>query len=142
MATKLNPYLSFRDNARQAMEFYQSVFGGKLDISTFDDLHAAETPDEGQLVMHSTLTTDNDLTLMGADTPKRMTYTPGNDVSLSLNGDDEAELRGYWDKLTDGAEIRMPLEKAQWGDTFGMLTDKFGMRWMVNIAGQHPAAKE
>jgi PhnB protein len=70
---------------------------------------------------------------MAADTPKSMEFNPGNNVSLSLSGENEEELRGYWDKLAEGADIKMPLEKAQWGDTFGMLTDRFGVHWMINI---------
>lgn len=136
MATRLNPYLSFRDNARQAMDFYHSVFGGNLTRSTFAEFQAGDDPQEQDKIMHSMLETPNGLTLMAADTPNSMDYTPGNNYSISLTGEDEAELRGYWDKLSDGAAIAMPLEKAPWGDTFGMLTDKFGVAWMVNIAGQ------
>jgi PhnB protein len=72
---------------------------------------------------------------MGSDTPDRMEFKPGNTMTVSLSGDDEALLRGYWDKLSPGATISMPLEKAPWGDSFGMLVDKFGTPWMVNISG-------
>ncbi len=133
MRSRLNPYLSFKGNTRQAMEFYQTVFGGELDLRTFDELHAAQDPSEGNLIMHAVLTTNNDLTLMAADLPKGLEYKPGTNVTLSLSGENETELRGYWDKLVEGATITQPLEKAQWGDTFGMLTDKFGTLWMMNI---------
>lgn len=136
MATRLNPYLGFRDNAREAMDFYHSVFGGELTRSTFGEYHASDDPAEQDKIMHSMLETDNGLTLMAADTPNGMDYMPGNNHTVALTGEDEAELRGYWDKLSDGADITMPLEKAPWGDTFGMLTDKFGIPWMFNIAGQ------
>jgi PhnB protein len=135
MTTRLNPYLSFRDNARQAMDFYQSVFGGELTRATFAEFHASEDPTEQDKVMHSMLVTDNGLTLMGADTPNSMDFTPGSNGTVSLSGDDEAELRGYWEKLADGGDVSVPLEKAPWGDTFGMCVDKFGVSWMVNIAG-------
>ena len=135
MTTRLNPYLSFRDNARQAMDFYESVFGGELTRSTFGEFHASEDPAEQDKVMHSMLATDNGLTLMGADTPNSMDFTPGSNGTISLSGDDEAELRGYWEKLSAGGDVSMPLEKAPWGDTFGMCVDKFGVSWMVNIAG-------
>lgn len=135
MTTRLNPYLSFRDNAREAMDFYQSVFGGELTRATFAEYHASEDPAEQDKVMHSMLVTDDGLTLMGADTPNSMDLPPNSNGTLSLSGDDEAELRGYWDKLSDGGEVSMPLEKAPWGDTFGMCVDKFGIAWMVNIAG-------
>ncbi|MDQ0768068.1 PhnB protein [Pseudarthrobacter defluvii] len=135
MPTRLNPYLSFRDNAREAMEFYKNVFGGELNVSTFADFQASQDPSEDNLVMHAQLDSPSGLTLMGSDTPARMDYNPGNAFSVSLSGDDEAELRGYWEKLSDGGTVTMPLEKAIWGDSFGMCTDKFGVQWLVNIAG-------
>jgi PhnB protein len=135
MTTRLNPYLSFRDNAREAMDFYRSVFGGELTRATFAEFQASEDPAEQDKVMHSMLVTDNGLALMGADTPNSMDLAPNSNGTLSLSGDDEAELRGYWEKLSDGGEVSMPLEKAPWGDTFGMCVDKFGIAWMVNIAG-------
>jgi PhnB protein len=135
MQTKLNPYLSFRDNTREAMEFYQGVFGGKLDLNTFKDYHASSDPGEDDKIMHAVLEADNGITFMAADTPNSMEHTPGANFSMSLSGGDEAELRGYFEKLQDGGMVLMPLEKAAWGDTFGMLTDRFGIRWLVNISG-------
>lgn len=133
METKLNPYLNFKDKTRQAMEFYKSVFGGKLTVSTFKEFHAAQDPSEENLVMHSVLEAENGITFMAADTPNRMEYKPGTNFSMSLSGDNEAELKGYFDKLSVGGHITQPLVKAMWGDTFGMLTDKFGVTWLVNI---------
>ncbi|MET4620109.1 PhnB protein [Arthrobacter sp. 2762] len=137
MTTRLNPYISFRDNARDAINFYESVFGGELTLSTFGEYQASEDPAEAEKVMHAMLVTPNGLTLMAADTPNGMDYNPGNNISVSLSGqsEDEAELRGYWDKLADGGTVTMPLESAPWGDTFGMCVDKFGIAWLVNIAG-------
>jgi PhnB protein len=136
MKSQLNPYLSFRDNARQAMEFYQSVFGGKLTVNTFEEFHASQDPGEANKVMHAVLEAENGITFMAADTPNSMEFSPGTNISMSLSGGDEAELRGYFDKLSAGGAVAMPLEKAPWGDTFGMCTDKFGINWMVNISGQ------
>ncbi|GAA5230044.1 VOC family protein [Arthrobacter cryoconiti] len=133
MATQLSPYINFCGNAREAMEFYHSVFGGELTLSTFADFHASEDPAEADLIMHGALTTEGGLALMGSDKPKSMAFTPGNNFSVSLNGDDEAQLRGYWDQLSDGDAVSMPLEKSMWGDTFGMCVDKFGVDWLVNI---------
>jgi PhnB protein len=135
MSANLNPYLGFRDQARPAMEFYQSVFGGTLDLNTFEDFHASDDPAEKDKIMHSTLTGDNGIVFMAADTPESMDYKPGNTMSMSLSGDDEAALSGYYEKLSDGGSEVMPLNKAPWGDTFGMCVDKFGVQWMVNITG-------
>jgi PhnB protein len=139
--TLLNPYISFRGTAREAMEFYQSVFGGELDLSTFSDFSMPGVgEDEANLIMHGQLDAPGGMTLMGADTPSSMELTEGNNITISLSGDDETELRGYWDKLAEGGTVTMPLEVAPWGDAFGQLTDKFGVIWMVNIASaQQPA---
>lgn len=136
MSVTLNPYLSFQSNARQAMEFYKTVFGGELNLTSFKDGGMSSGPDDEKLVMHSQLDADHGITLMASDTPPGMPLTNGNNVSISLSGDDEKTLRGYWDKLLPGGNVMMPLEKAPWGDTFGMCTDKFGIQWLVNIAGQ------
>jgi PhnB protein len=137
MSIRLNPYLGFRDNAKEAMEYYHSIFGGELTRSTFGEYHASEDPSEQDKTMHAALTTPSGLSLMAADTPNSMDFTPGNNFSVSLSGesDDAAELRVYWDKLVDGGSVTMPMETAPWGDSFGMCVDKFGVAWMVNIAG-------
>jgi len=136
MPSRLNPYLSFRDNAREAMEFYQSVFGGSLDMTTFKEYEVSQDPSDADKIMHAMLQAPNGMVLMGADTPSGLEYTPGNTISVSLSGDDEAELRGYYDRLKEGGTERMPLERAPWGDSFGMLTDRFGIDWLVNISGE------
>jgi PhnB protein len=136
MNTQLNPYLSFKDNARQAMEFYRSVFGGNLTMNTFKEFHASQDPSEDDKIMHAMLEAENGITFMAADTPNAMAYQPGASISMSLSGDNEKELKSYFEKLSAGGEISMPLEKAAWGDTFGMCTDRFGVNWMVNITGQ------
>ena len=136
MQSQLNPYLSFRDNAREAMEFYQTVFGGKLEMQTFKEFHASQDPSEDHKIMHSVLTADNGIVFMASDTPNSMEYRTGTNMSMSLSGDNETELRGYYEKLSAGGTIGMPLEKAPWGDLFGMFTDKFGVSWLVNISGQ------
>jgi PhnB protein len=134
MRSTLNPYLSFRDNARQAMEFYQTVFGGKLTMSTFQEYHASRHPGEDHKIMHSQLEADNGIVFMASDTPDHMEYRTGTNMSMSLSGDNAEELTAYYENLSAGGTIGMPLEKAPWGDTFGMCTDKFGVSWLVNIA--------
>ena len=134
MQTKLNPYISFKNNTREAMNFYNSVFGGKLSLSTFKEFNGSEDPSEDDLIMHSALETQNGMTLMASDTPNRMEYRPGTNFSVSLSGDNVEELSGYFHSLSDGGTVTMPLTKAPWGDSFGMCTDKFGVNWMVNIS--------
>ena len=134
MGITLNPYLNFRGNAREAMEFYEGVFGGKLNVSTFADFHAASDPSENDLVMHADLEGPEGIRFMAADTPIKMEYQPGTNFSMSLSGDDEAQLRGYFEKLAEGGSVTMPLEEAPWGDTSGMCTDRFGISWLVNVA--------
>lgn len=135
MTVRLNPYLSFGNVARQAMEFYQSVFGGELAVSTFADFGMSDDPSEADKVMHSMLEAPNGLVLMGADTPSNMEYIAPAGVSISLSGDDEAALRGYWEALSASGTVAEPLEVAPWGDAFGMCVDRYGVTWMVNIAG-------
>jgi PhnB protein len=133
MPAKLNPYISFQDSARQALEFYRDVFGGDLTLSTFGEFGAAEG-EAAEGIMHGQLETEQGFTLMAADTPPGMAYSPGSSISVSLSGDDE-QLRGFWERLGDGGTVTVPLEQQPWGDEFGMLVDRFGISWMVNIAG-------
>jgi PhnB protein len=135
MTSNLNPYLNFRTTAKEAMAFYQTVFGGELTSSTFADFNMEVEPSEKDLIMHSQLTTPAGFVLMGSDTPSHMDFTPGTNFSVSISGDDETEIHGYWDKLAEGAIVTQPLEKAPWGDSFGMLNDRFGVSWLVNIGG-------
>lgn len=135
MATRLNPYLNFNGNAREAMEFYKSVLGGELTISTFAEGGMPHEPANANKIMHGQLISTSGYWLMGSDSPPGVPFTQGNTMTVSLSGDNDAELRGYWNKLAETGTVAFPLEKAPWGDSFGMLTDKFGTPWMVNITG-------
>jgi PhnB protein len=131
MAAQLNPYLTFNGTTREAMTYYQQVLGGDLTISTFGEFGQEGEGSDG--VMHSQLETPDGFTLMASDTgPGMGEVSAGSTFTISLSGDDEA-LRRYWDGLADGGTVTMPLEKQMWGDEFGMLTDRFGVPWMVNI---------
>ncbi|OUM39679.1 VOC family protein [Arthrobacter sedimenti] len=142
MAATINSYLSFRDTAARAMEFYQSVFGGELQRSTFAEFQVSEDPAEQHKIMHSMLTTPSGQVLMAADTPNSMEYAAPAGHSLSVSGDDEAELRGYWNALAGSGSEIVPLAQSPWGDSFGMCIDRFGVTWMVNIAGAPATAQE
>jgi PhnB protein len=132
MSTRLNPYISFDGNARAALEFYEGVFGGTLRVNTFGEFGAQDEPGADK-VMHGMLETASGFTLMAADTPPGMDYSPGNNISVSLSGDDDAELRRYWESLSTNGTVAVPLEKQMWGDEFGMCVDQFGITWLVNI---------
>jgi PhnB protein len=132
MGTHLNPYITFNGDARQAMEFYAQVFGGELKTNTFGDFGGADAATADK-IMHAQLEAEDGLTLMASDPGPGMQYTPGGNMAISLSGDDDAKLHGYWDKLSDGGTVAVPLEKQMWGDVFGMCVDKFGITWMVNI---------
>jgi PhnB protein len=134
MPSLMNPYINFNGNAREAIEFYKSVFGGKLDMNTYEEAHMSQDPVEGKKIMHAMLTAENGMVLMASDAPPGMAGKAESNISISLSGENEVELRGYWDKLVEGGKAIMPIEKAPWGDIFGMLTDKFGVSWMVNIS--------
>lgn len=135
MSARISPYLSFRDDAREAMDHYTKVFGGALDLNTFAEFGMVEDPADAELVMHSQLDIDDTLVLMAADTPQSMrTGEPKAHHPVCLFGDDEATLRGWWDGLVQGGTVDVPLETAPWGDAFGMCTDRFGISWMVNIS--------
>jgi PhnB protein len=131
MTSRLNPYLNFNGNAREAMQFYASVFGGDLNITTFAEV-GMDGPDADR-VMHAMLQTSNGYTIMGADTPSTMEFQPMSGSSVSISGDDSQALHTYWQKLSAGGTTTMPMEKQAWGDEFGMCVDKFGVPWMIDI---------
>ncbi|MFI9048140.1 VOC family protein [Streptomyces sp. NPDC053427] len=133
MASRLNPYISFAGEAKQAMEFYKQVLGGNLAVNTYGSFGAETPPGYADKIMHGMLETASGFTLMGADTPPGMEHKPGNNFAVSLSGDDSEELHGYWDELSGGGSVSVPLERQMWGDVFGMCTDKFGITWMINI---------
>jgi len=132
MTSRLNPYLTFDGNAREAMEFYQSVFGGQLRINTFGEFGSSD-PAIADKVMHAMLTTDRGYILMASDTAPGMPYNPGNTITCSLSGDPGEGLEEAWEKLSDGGDVTMPFEKQMWGDLYGMCVDRFGIPWMVDV---------
>ena len=136
MATKLINYIHFKDNAREALEFYHSVFGGTVEIMTYADFASDEMPvsdADKDKVMHGYLRGANGIEMMLSDTPDNMEYQEGARITLALNSDDEAEGRALWNKLTEGGTVTTPLEASMWNSVFGMFTDKFGVNWMVDI---------
>jgi PhnB protein len=132
MTLRLNPYLNFDGNTRAAMKFYATVFGGELHLTTFGQYGTKEAALRNK-IMHAMLETEQGFTLMASDLAPGQEHSPGNNITISLSGDDAETLRGYWKKLSRGGQVTMPLERQMWGDEFGQCTDKFGISWMVNI---------
>jgi PhnB protein len=133
MTSRLNPYLNFNGNARQALEFYASVFGGTLNLSTLADFGDKDSPIADK-IMHGQLETEAGYTVMAADAPPGMESPGFHGFGVSLSGDDGDALRGYFEKLSDGGSVTMPMQKQAWGDEFGMVTDQFGVPWLVNVS--------
>lgn len=127
----INNYLNFKGNAREAMEFYKSVFGGELTTQTFGESPAADKyPAMKDQIMHANL--NGDITLMACDSTNPNNYSVGNAVILTVNCDSPEQEKDWFDKLAVGGKITMPLKEEFWGAVFGSLTDKFGINWMFN----------
>ena len=130
MDIQLNPYLFFRGNCREAMQFYKNIFGGKLTMQTVGESGVENSMGmDKNKIMHASLT--GDVNLLASDSKKAS--SKASKVSLSLMGTDEARLRKIFKALSSGGKVFMPLKKQFWGDIFGSLTDKNGVEWMVNI---------
>lgn len=138
MPPRLNPYLSFQGNAREALEFYRDVLGGELVLMTFAEGGIPHDPGDADKVMHGQLETPDGFTLMGSDAVSGTPGTPASGVQISLSGDadSDAQLTGYYGKLAAAGTVVEPLEAAPWGDKFGMVADGYGVLWMVNISGE------
>lgn len=132
MASRLNPYITFRANAREAMGFYRDVFGGDLAISTFADFGGAREGVDPDGVMHARLDTSLGFTLMASDAALH-DVSEESRITISVSGDDADALRGYFEGLMAGGTVQVPLSPQSWGDEFGMGTDRYGVSWMVNI---------
>lgn len=134
MNTTLSPYLNFDGQTAEAMRFYQSVLGGELNIQTFGESGMGEDPAVKDRVIHAHLKNDA-INLMASDTnPYQSALAQGNNVHLSLNGSDEGRLTRAFQGLAEGGTVTMPLERQFWGDLFGMVQDRYGINWMVNIS--------
>ena len=132
MGSQLNPCLSFNGNARQAIDFYQDVLGGELEMGTYADYGSPDVPYPDE-IMHATLCTPDGYTLMVWDVSEGVPHNPGNNVAVFIGGDD-AKLRGYFERLSASGTVTLPLGRQSWGADAGSLVDQFGITWMVNIA--------
>ncbi len=131
MAQQFNPYLTFDGTCAEAMDFYAAALGGTVRSMTF-----RESGLDVDGVMHAALETPTGFHLFASDTVAGMgaPLVVGNNVQVSLSGDEPDALRGYWAALSEGGTVVMPLERQMWGDDYGLLADKFGILWHVNIS--------
>lgn len=125
MSYKLHPYISFQGRAREAMTFYQQVFGGQLDIVTFGQMNMPGAPADA--IMHAALVVEGTPLVMGSDA---MEEAPAG-IALSLGGT-SSDLHDAFSKLAVGATGVREIQVEQWGDEYGELVDQFGVRWMFN----------
>jgi PhnB protein len=132
---RMNPYLQFQGQARAAIDFYKAVFGGELTVQTYAEVGMSNDPSNDDRIMHAQLEAPDGVVLMASDVPDGFPHESASAVSISLSGDDEPKLRGYYDALADGGTVIEPLAQAPWGDHFGACVDRFGISWMVNISG-------
>lgn len=133
MKASLNPYLIFNGNCAQAIEFYQSILGGKLKMSKYSEGGMPTSDEDKDKIIHARLENDT-LTFMASDDNEKQRTKIGDNVHMSISGNDKETLTRYFNELLEGGKVDMPLAKQFWGDTFGMLTDKFGVHWMINIS--------
>lgn len=140
MTVNVTPHLNFRGNARQALEFYQSVFGGELTVASYADMGDTD-PATADHVTFGQVTGDNGFRIMAYDVYPQLDWDRGQDpFFVSVRGADAAELQAYWDKLADGAQVRQPLGPSPWAPLYGQLTDRYGITWVLDIAVDHPTA--
>ncbi|SEM30362.1 VOC family protein [Nonomuraea pusilla] len=138
MAVKSVTHLNFRGDARAALEFYRSVFGGALAVVTYKDAGNVQEPAEADQVMWGQVLADDGFHVMAYDVPSRMPWNPGeNAFFLSLRGETTQEITAYWEKLSEGATVVQPLAPAQWAPLYGMLKDRFGVVWVVDVASEY-----
>jgi len=138
MSITTTTHLNFRGDARAALDFYHSVFGGNVVAVTYKDAGDTHNPDEADWVMWGQVTADNGFHVMAYDVPSHTPWNPGdNAVFVSVRGDDTDEITALWDRLTAGSTVVRPLEPAQWAPLYGMLKDPFGIVWVLDVAAPY-----
>jgi PhnB protein len=141
MTVSVTNHLNFRGDARAALEFYQSVFGGDITIVTYKDAHSVQAPSEANQVMWGQVAAKNGFRVMAYDVPSRMPWDEGkNAFFVSVRGDSDKEITELWEKLSVGATVAQPLAPSGWAPLYGMLKDRFGITWVLDVATQYKAS--
>jgi PhnB protein len=140
MTINVSNHLNFRGDARAALTFYQTVFGGQLVVVTYEDAHNIQNPAEANQVMWGQVLADNGFRVMAYDVPSNTAWDPGkNAFFVSVRGNSEPEIAALWEKLSAGATIAQPLAPSGWTPLYGMLTDRFGITWVLDVAVEYNA---
>jgi PhnB protein len=140
MTINATNHLNFRSDARAALEFYQSVFGGDVVIVTYKDAHSVQDPSEANQVMWGQVAAPNGFRVMAYDVPSRTPWNPGeNAFFVSIRGDSDKEIAALWEKLSVDATIAQPLAPSAWTPLYGMLKDRFGVTWVLDVAVEYKA---
>ncbi|MCM3533184.1 MULTISPECIES: VOC family protein [Cellulosimicrobium] len=135
MSVQTTPHLNFRGDARAALELYRSVFGGELVVTTYGDLAQTADPATADLVVWGQVSAPSGFRVMAYDVPADRPWSPGEaPFFVSVRGEDVEEVRGYWDALADGSTVVAPLASSDWAPAYGMLTDRFGVTWVLDVA--------
>ncbi|MER5263903.1 VOC family protein [Actinosynnema sp. NPDC002837] len=140
MSVTTTAHLNFRGDARAALEFYRSVFGGQLAVVTYKDAGNVQDEAEADHVMWGQVLGENGFHVMAYDVPSRLAYEQGeNSFFVSVRGESVEEVTGYWDQLSDGSTVVIPMGPAGWAPAYGMLRDRFGVVWVVDVVTEHNA---
>lgn len=141
MSVNVTPHLNFRGQARTALEFYKAVFGGNLAVITYADAHNVTAAEEADQIMWGQVESVAGVRVMAYDVPAHTAWEPGTvPFFVSVRGTDADEITRYWATLAEGATILAPLAPAQWAPLYGMLVDKFGVTWVLDVQAEWDAA--
>jgi PhnB protein len=140
MSIHVTPHLNFRGDARAALSFYQSVFGGELTVVTYQDAHSVTDASEADHVMWGQVATADGFRVMAYDVPSHLPWDAGTRAYfVSVRGDSGPQVTALWEKLSAGATVSQPLAPSGWAPLYGMLTDRFGITWVLDVAVAYPA---
>jgi PhnB protein len=140
MTINVTNHLNFRGDARAALEFYQSVFGGNIVIITYEDAHNVQDPSEANQVMWGQVAAPNGFRVMAYDVPSQMPWDRGKSpFFVSVRGDLDKEITALWEKLSVGATVIQPLAPSGWAPLYGMLNDRFGITWVLDVVTEYKA---
>lgn len=138
MSIATTTHLNFRGAAREALDFYRSVFGGRVTAVTYKDADAVQNESEADWVMWGEVAADNGFHVMAYDVPSQLPWSQGeNPFFVSVRGDEAEEISALWAELAEGSTVVRALEPAPWSPLYGMLTDRFGVTWVLDVVAPY-----